>query len=57
MSSGRRPPRPGRSERRDETERKRAYRRPELVEYGDIIELTRSDGGTGFDGISGTGGV
>ncbi len=57
MSSGRRPLRPGRSERRDETERKRAYRRPELVEYGDITELTRSDGGTGFDGISGTGGV
>lgn len=29
---------------------KRAYRRPELVEYGDVRELTRGGGATKGDG-------
>ncbi len=42
---------------RGRVDRKKDYKPPELVEYGDITELIQADGGSGFDGISGTGGV
>ncbi len=48
---------PRRRPSKERESRKKAYKPPALVEYGDITELTRSAGGTGFDGISGTGGV
>ena len=32
-------------------ELKRAYHTPEMVEHGELTQLTKGGGGTGFDGI------
>jgi hypothetical protein len=36
------------------TDRKKPYRRPELIEYGSVAKLTQSNGSKGQDAIIGT---